>query len=710
MWNSLRFRLTTLFIGLAVIPLIAVGVILAQRTYAIESSQALALQDQVAQNAASQVDVYMQGVVTDLNSVGKEISGLNTQDPSQTLSIMLSTLSSGPYQSVYEDLALLDAQGQEKIHISHDQIVPVNQLVNQAGADEFKLPKSTRATYFSAVWPDIETGNLFITIAIPLYPARSVQLSGVLVATMRFSAIGNLLGKVSTGQGETIYMTDPHGNLIAHEDHTINLKTAHITLPTRANIQPGLNGKNVAMGLASLQIGGQTFNIIAEKPATEALSLALILISTLTIATIIALLISVTLGAFAARQIVAPIENLAASSQRIAAGDLSHTTIVNRKDEIGTLGAAFNSMTTQLRETLQGLEQRVTERTQDLEKQTLRLRTAAEVARDAASASNLNELLDRASHLIRDRFNFYHTGIFLLDENKEYAVLRASPTEAGHKMIENSHRLKVGEQGIVGRAAATGEPRIALDAGADPVHFNNPLLPETHSEMALPLKSNAGVIGVLDVQSEQPQAFTQDDIAILQVMADQLAAAIERTRLLQQVEGNLKQLEKAYTAFTDKAWNSFSSTDNQSLGYRYNNVRLEPIRDFLNDTDERSNGNSASIPIRLRGQTIGFVNVRFQGNYAPQETVNMLEQAADRLASALENARLVEETRQRSQRDAMVTEVTGRLRSTLDLETVLQTAAQELQQAFRLKEAEVRLGLPVPAETHNKFKDKPRKK
>lgn len=710
MWNSLRFRLTTTFIALAIVPLIIVGVILAQRAYSIESSQALALQDQVAQNASSQINNYMQGVVTDLNSVGNEILSLNTPDQSQILSIMLSTINSGSYQNVYEDIALLDSQGQEKIIVSHNRIVPVNELRSQAGADEFELPKSTRTTYFSPVRPDVTTGNLFITIAIPLYAAHSVQLTGVLVATMRFSAIGNLLTTISTGQGETIYVTDGSGNLIAHQDRNINLKTAHVALPTHASIQPGLNGTNVVMGLSKLQIGVQTFNVIAEKPVSDALSLAIALIGTLTIATIVALLISVALGAFAARQIVVPIEDLAASSQRIAAGDLSHTTVVSRKDEIGTLGVAFNSMTAQLRETLQRLEQRVSERTQDLEKQTLRLKTAAEVARDAALAPNLNELLDRSSRLIRERFNFYHTGIFLLDENKEYAVLRASPTEAGHKMIENGHQLKVGEQGIVGRAAATGEPRIALDAGADPVHFNNPLLPGTHSEMALPLKSNAGVIGVLDVQSEQPEAFTQDDIAILQAMADQLAAAIERTRLHQQVEGSLKELEKAYTAFTDKAWNSFSSADSRSLGYRYNSVRLEPIRGLPADTKDKSNGNTASIPIRLRGQTIGFVNVRFQGNHAPRETVSMMEQAADRLASALENARLVEETRQRSQRDAMVTEMTGRLRSTLDLETVLQTAAQELQQAFQLKEAEVRLGLPAPTETHNKPKDKPRKK
>src|SRR5215211_4263527 len=121
-------------------------------------------------------------------------------------------------------------------------------------------------------------------------------------------------------------------------------------------------------------------------------------------------------------------------------------------------------------------------------------------------------------------------------------------------MIENGHRLRVGEVGIVGRASATGEPRIALDTGADPAFFNNPYLPNTRSEMALPFKVENNIIGVLDVQSDQPEAFNEDDVAIMQVMADQLATAIERTRLLQEVQRNLRELEGAYGQFTRDNW------------------------------------------------------------------------------------------------------------------------------------------------------------
>ena len=239
------------------------------------------------------------------------------------------------------------------------------------------------------------------------------------------------------------------------------------------------------------------------------------------------LFLSTVAGLAIARQIVLPIEKLAVTAKQIAQGDFSQAASVRSHDEIGTLSNTFNEMTAQLRNSVGSLEQRVLARTQDLEHQTSRVRTSAEVARDIASAPNLDELLTRSGQLIVDRFNFYHAGIFLLDDKKEYAVLRASPTEAGKQLIANNHRLRVGEQGIVGRVAASGEARIALDTGADAVYFNNPLLPATHSEMALPLKTTEGILGVLDVQSEQPQAFTREDIEIIQVMADQLAIAIE---------------------------------------------------------------------------------------------------------------------------------------------------------------------------------------
>jgi FOG: GAF domain len=200
-----------------------------------------------------------------------------------------------------------------------------------------------------------------------------------------------------------------------------------------------------------------------------------------------------------------------------------------------------------LRELTRELEKRVGERTRqlaetslrlqeanrDLARRTAQLEAASEVARRAAAIRDVQTLLDETVRLISQRFGFYHAGVFLVDEAGEYAVLRAASSEGGQRMLARGHRLAVGEVGIVGYVAGTGKPRIALDVGEDAVFFSNPDLPHTHSEMALPLKVGERVIGVLDVQSVEPSAFTDEDVAVLQTMADQIALAIENARLLQ---------------------------------------------------------------------------------------------------------------------------------------------------------------------------------
>ena len=187
------------------------------------------------------------------------------------------------------------------------------------------------------------------------------------------------------------------------------------------------------------------------------------------------------------------------------------------------------------------LEQRVADRTRDLERRTAQLQAAAQVARDATTARDLEDLLNLAVNLIRDRFGFYHAGIFFVDEPREYAVLKAATGEAGEQMLANGHRLAIGKEGIVGHVAASGKPRVALDVDDDVAHWDNPLLPDTRSEMALPLVANEQVIGVLNVQSTEEAAFGDDDVATLQIMADQLAVSIEKVRLFEHIQATLEE-------------------------------------------------------------------------------------------------------------------------------------------------------------------------
>jgi GAF domain-containing protein len=309
--------------------------------------------------------------------------------------------------------------------------------------------------------------------------------------------------------------------------------------------------------------------------------------------------------------------------------------------------------------------------------------------------------LERSAQLIQSRFGFYHTGIFLLDNSKEYAVLVASPTEAGKQMIANNHRLRVGELGIVGRVAATGEPRVTLDTDADATYFDNPYLPTTRSEMALPLKAKDQIIGVLDIQSEEPNAYNDDDVAIMQTMADQLATAIERTRLLEEVEQSLKELESAYGTYTRENWRRVSETgQSENKGYRFDNIRMEPVSElpeaaktaFETGRTINSNGHSSdrqavvAVPVKLRGQTIGVINLKLKENYG-DDTISTIELASERLATALESARLYEEARLRADREQSIAQVTSAISASTNYEEILQTTVREI--GSTLKDAEV---------------------
>jgi GAF domain-containing protein len=388
-----------------------------------------------------------------------------------------------------------------------------------------------------------------------------------------------------------------------------------------------------------------------------------------------------------------PIINLANKVNALATGEMGTRITVDREDEIGRLSLSFNLMAEQLQSLVRTLEEKVEDRTENLRVQANRLLLAAEIGRDAAALGDLDKLLNRSSLLVLDRFHFYHTGIFLIDQQREYAVLRASPTEAGQEMIKQNYRLRIGKEGIVGSVAATGEARSVADSSMDIDFLSNPLLPRTRSQLALPLKVEVRVIGVLDVQSEFPNAFTQDDIVVLQIMADQLALAIERVQLVEQLEGRLGELEHAYQQFTVTSWQDFSRQPDFKPGYLFDGVKLSAIDSFPQWSQDalrrgrpvilpgkvtNAKDSLLAIPLKLRGQIIGVLNIRFAGDTLNSETINLSEEIGNRLAVALENARLYTETQKLAQQERAVSEISTRITTSINIENILRTAVQEL--------------------------------
>lgn len=270
--------------------------------------------------------------------------------------------------------------------------------------------------------------------------------------------------------------------------------------------------------------------ILVEESTAEALAPLRQFALVLVIVSLTALVISMAGVIWLTRRLLTgPLQTLTEGALRVAGGDLAAVVNVNRRDEIGLLAETFNTMAAELRGLYQDLESKVEARTRQLE-------AAAEVGRAATSILSAEELLSRTVDLIRDRFGYYHVSIFMLDETGRWANLQEATGEAGAQLKARSHRLAVGSNSLIGWVTANRKPRIALDVASDEVHFRNELLPDTRSEAALPLRVGDRVIGALDVQSRSLNAFNQSDIDVLQVLADQIAIAVENGRLFARQE------------------------------------------------------------------------------------------------------------------------------------------------------------------------------
>jgi GAF domain-containing protein/HAMP domain-containing protein len=408
-------------------------------------------------------------------------------------------------------------------------------------------------------------------------------------------------------------------------------------------------------------------------------------------------------------RLVNPLRSLASAAQQIGAGRWDVPLPPVGKDEIGLLAKALDTMTTQIRELVAGLEARVAERTQELERRSAYLEASAEVGRAAISVLDPDQLIRQTVHLIREHFGLYYVGLFLTDEasdgtGDEWAILRAGTGEAGRAMLARGHRIRVGS-GMVGWAIANAQWRVAPEVGDDAVRMATPELPDTRAEAALPLRSRGQVLGALTVQDTRPGVFDEDAMVILQILGDQVAVALDNARLFAASQEALAAERLAYGEVSRDAWTQMIRLQSAS-GYRCDErgvflstgslqpegrQSVEGRITALTDDGERP---TAAVPILVRGHVIGVLNFRkaAENDTWTREEVTLLESLAERLGQALEGARLYQESQRRAAQEQLVGEVTARMRETLDVDTVLQTAARELRTSLNLAEVEVRVG------------------
>lgn len=317
----------------------------------------------------------------------------------------------------------------------------------------------------------------------------------------------------------------------------------------------------------------------------------------------------------------------------------------------------------------------------------------AQVTRVIISTQNLQDLLPQITQMISQQFGFYHIGVFLVDQNGEYAVLSAANSEGGERMLARSHKLQIGHTGIVGYVAKTGKVRIALDTGADAIYFNNPDLPETRSEMALPLvQANGGIIGVLDIQSTEPNAFNQEDIEVLSTLADQVSVALANARLYEETQKALIEAEMVYRQDLRTGWEKFSRAQ-KLAGIRRRSMKssflAEPLElpgakevSQLGNIYQEKTENALSqltMPVKLRGEVVGMLNLKADNNREwSADEMDIITAIIERAALAIENARLLDESRKVAEKERAIGEISAKIGQGIEIETILRTAVREL--------------------------------
>jgi len=501
----------------------------------------------------------------------------------------------------------------------------------------------------------------------------------------------------------TRYQPDEKTDMLSHVDAYVTAFDELVELDK----QIAFNNKAVTDSALAVESLTTKIEGLGTQLATDSISAArtnstqTFTLSVITV--LIVLAVSILLAVTLSQQLTRPIFSLTRVAQEISAGKFDMQAQVESADEIGTLAQTFNDMTGQLQGALESLDHRAKEleeqtvqlelTSQQSEKRARQLQTISEIARYISTEKDLNKLLPLITKTVSEQFGFYHVGAFLIDESGKFAVLLASNSPGGQAMLRRQHRLEVGQTGIVGNVTATGIPRIALDTGTESVYFNNPDLPQTRSEMALPLKIEKLVIGALDIQSTETNAFSNEDVEALTTLADQVSIAIQNTRLFNQIERALAESNAVQRQYIRETWSRLQKEEKLS-GYKYSVAGAVPLDEESAPIgyEERKNRQEINVPIILRGETIGTLCVQVpKTEFVDSDQMELIKAVAERVALSAENARLFEDTTRRAERERVISDIASKIGTSVRTENILRTTAKELSQL--LDDAEIFINL-----------------
>jgi GAF domain-containing protein/HAMP domain-containing protein len=566
-------------------------------------------------------------------------------------------------------LYLVDPTGGIVLSSLPDDIV--RQTVSDEGLAGI-LAATSRGTHVQPLESGL-SGRLTFVVAVPIFD-ETEGLRGVLVGQTGLDQLAAIMAEHRGARGiDTMYLVDSQGRALTGTDilHLTGSQGVEALLITRDRHSGRyLDHRGEVVWGEYRWVSGLELGLVAEaqpgaqgRTAWAANRLNIIL-------TGISVGLAIVGAAVVANGIARPLVEMAEVATAVAAGDLTRRISMDldpdpadrvvadrvtanqlpldRVDEVGRMALAFNEMSRRLQELVGSLEERVALRTQELERRSAQLQTAADVARLAASIRGIDELLRVAAAQIGERFGFYHVGIYLRDDARRALVLRAASSATG--LLARGFRLELvaasehtdyqKSRGIVVDVARSGKPSIVQDVSQDARYLTLAELPDTRSEMSLPLRVRGEVIGVLDVQSTEFGAFSADDTAYLSTLADQLSLAIENARLFAEAEQRLRGLHGLVQAQRQEGWREMLAGDGR-WAYTYDGVEARRV----DESDRMGSLPDLELPLgSASGQEsdrLGVVRVRLgAGRDLAEADVELARAVVAEAAQALERARL----------------------------------------------------------------------
>lgn len=716
--TSLATTLATAFVFLSILILLAVGSYQLYHDYQVQQELILSNQRLQASQVAATVASFIREISNTLDA-GARVGRLEAV-PTEERRLWLDNLLSA--HPSLQTLSYLDIQGQEVAKVSRLSLVDPDDRRSYAGTELFNQARQDQR-FISPLTADPVTNEPLVTLAIPVKDVFD-DVEGALIAEVNLKLMWDVIDEVKIGETGSAYVVDRQGNLIAYRDRDLVLQGTNVghlaevaefvsneedeLSETSAELWTGITNELVLSTYSPL--GTPDWAVVVELPVREAYQG---IIQSIAISLGILLFVAILAGGagiYASRRLTAPLLNLTSTATRIAEGELDLEVQPQGPTEIVHLANAFNSMTYQLRELIDSLEQRIVARTQ-------RLETVATLSERLIAILNIDELLAEMVNQIKNTFNYYHAHVYLLDEQSQNLVMTQGAGQAGVEMKARRHSIPLNApHSLVARAARQAEIVRVDNVREAEDWLPNPLLPDTYSELAVPILLEGQVVGVLDVQQNKIAGLDEGDANLLRSLVNQVAIAIHNARLFNQVEKALADAYAAQERYIEQSWNKTRFTQ-QNSQYLYAHPDAPPLdeakaqalaearQQFVDQAHPRvlvTNGHempaqSLVAPVQWGNKTIGKLQLYTSNQTQPwgEEDLAVIEAVMEQLAQTAENLRLFEESRQTANDERLFGEITRKIRQAPNLEALTKIAAETISNVLGVSDGSVQLGMGV---------------